>query len=141
MTDEAARGFQIDGPFLSRAGNVPSANRVDHKLCLVSTSREVMLDTLRELSRDAHCCVVKIVAQPRGGMYIGRALFDDLQALGVAWAQCNSLEGLEATLQDDRATLAFRERKSLERLLFKRIKDGYDRSDWTVRTLSDILSD
>ena len=99
-----------NGVFMARWGP-QKANGVAHlnkKLCLVATDKELLVETLFELSERPDCYFVKYSIQPKDGMYLGRCFLTDEVALGRLWQELKCHPRLMCTVQDDDFTESYR---------------------------------
>lgn len=103
-------GFTNKGPFLVRKGPAfkDGASFCKNKLCLVSTDKTFLAQTLYDLSLRPDCYFVKLTHTPRDGMFLGRCFLMTPDAVGHLWARLKPHPKLMCTVQDDEFTERFR---------------------------------
>ena len=111
MVDDLAGLFVRMSTFLTRDGAAKRAGAAscpNKKVCLSATDRGFLMGLLHQLSERPACFFVKLSAEPRDGMFLGRVSLMDEQALGRLWAELKPHPRLLCSLQDDDFTLPFR---------------------------------
>ena len=81
--------FTRKGSFLNRDGKARSnsGSHSNKKLCFVSTDKNFLMELLIKLSDLKDCYFVKLTAEPKDGMYLGRCFFTSDQLVGEYWAK------------------------------------------------------
>lgn len=103
--------FTRKGSFLNRDGKARARTKEhsNKKLCFVATDKEFLMNLLVELSEHEECYFVKLTAEPRDGMYLGRCFFTNDELVGAHWAKYKLHPKLMCNVQDDDFTELFRE--------------------------------
>lgn len=104
--------FQLKGSFLVKDGAARSTtdNYCNKKLCFVATDKVFLMKLLLELSTLEFCYFVKLTAEPRDGMYLGRCFFTTDDYIGSYWAKFKAHPKVMCNIQDDDFADSYREK-------------------------------
>ncbi|MBT4762900.1 MAG: hypothetical protein HOO06_14495 [Bdellovibrionaceae bacterium] len=104
--------FTRKGSFLNRDGKARSnsGSHSNKKLCFVSTDKNFLMELLIKLSDLKDCYFVKLTAEPKDGMYLGRCFFTSDQLVGEYWAKYKLHPKLMCNIQDDDFSKSFRDK-------------------------------
>jgi hypothetical protein len=106
------RAFESRGPYMCRSGPARAGGTglcpVNKKLCFTATDKDFLVALLHELSLREECFFVKVSAEPRDGMYLGRCFLVDEELLGRLWQTYKAHPKLMCSIQDDDYTARFR---------------------------------
>lgn len=103
--------FEKKGSFLTLNGRAQllTKNYSNKKLCFVCTDKEFLMNLLVELSEHRDCFFVKLSAEPRDKMYLGRCFFTSDELIGEFWAKYKMNPKVLCNVQDDDFVNPFRE--------------------------------
>jgi hypothetical protein len=93
----------IDGP-ARKAG----LNHSKMKVCFTCTDFDFLKRVLLKVVESEKCFFVKMSAQPRSGMFLGRGFFVTKEMAAEIWAKYKAHPRLMVTLQDDDFSEGFR---------------------------------
>ncbi len=91
---------------MARSTSNPKSSK---KLCFTSTNKELLAQTLLELSGLSGCHFVKMSVEPKDGMYLGRCFFTNDSDVGKYWAKYGRSKYLMCNIQDDDFARQYRE--------------------------------
>lgn len=93
----------LDGHFLARDGAARSTTNAysNKKLCFTATDKEFLAALLYNLSLRPECYFVKLTAEPREGMYLGRCFAVDDDTAARWWREFKPHPRMMCNLQDD----------------------------------------
>lgn len=104
--------FEQKGSFLCKDGKARARTdfHSNKKLCFVATDKEFLMGLLVELASMDECYFVKLTANPRDGMYLGRCFFTSDELVGEHWARYKNHPKVMCNVQDDDFTTKYREK-------------------------------
>ena len=105
-----ANGFELKENFLCKDGPARSLSEsyCNKKLCFTATNQDMLKEVLLELSHLEDCYFVKLSAEPKDGMYLGRCFFTSEKRVGEVWAKFKSHPKLFCNIHDDDFTKDYR---------------------------------